>query len=91
MSYDEPEQFKLYDLVYRATPQQANQIWLELISSRDWQELDYVDNRLRYSGWRRGCESAEGVVDRLCRERMRLMVKVTREAASLIALHVGEE
>lgn len=82
MAYDEPEDWKLYDLCYKATKEQANTIWMELVATKEWQEFETTDNELRYGHWP-DCDRFQ----HLCRMRMLQVLAVYRTVHALIARH----
>ena len=95
MSYDEPEDWKLYDLHYRGTKAQANAIWLELIGTDAWRSFEVVDNKLRFGTWRLSSDDPGGTervrveFAELCRRRMEHLATVSQIVVELIEKHTG--
>ena len=86
MSYDEAEDWKLYDLHYKGTKQQANAIWLELVESDAWRNFEVADNLLRFGRWK---PSQDYEFQRVCRERMEHISVVYKIVADLIQKHTA--
>lgn len=89
-SYEEPEDWKLFDLHYKGSKQQANAIWLELVGTDSWRAFEVVDNQLRFGRWRVSSDPAVGVLlNELCRQRMEHISAIYAIVADLIEKHTG--
>lgn len=86
-SYDEPEDWKLYDLCYRATKEQANAVYLDLVATPQWQAYELVDNQLRFGQWHIDSAQLDDRFRRLCRMRVDHLLDVYRLVADLIEKH----
>ncbi len=53
MSYDAQEttNHQICEIRFLATNEEANDVWLQLSRTPEWQEFDAVDNMLRYGNW----------------------------------------
>lgn len=52
MSYDgEQETHIIFDVRFKATNAEANDVFILLSCMKDWRELDTLDSMLRYGNW----------------------------------------
>lgn len=51
MSYEDQENHQIFDVRFKATNAQANDIWILLSCTKDWREYDQLDSQLRYGNW----------------------------------------
>jgi hypothetical protein len=52
MSYDgELENCVIFDVRFKASNADSNDIWILLSCTKDWREYEALDNELRYGNW----------------------------------------
>lgn len=82
MTYSEPEQFRLFDIVYTATQEQANAALLEIMNDPVHHEYDVVDSMLRFGRWSHPSEGDR--FHALCEKHARLRSKLTRRSHEIV-------
>lgn len=87
MSYEDAQPFRLFELNYQATNDQANEVWLRLIETRKFIEFETAYNRLYLGQF----NASDGAMCSLCEQLAILKRDVTREAAKIISQVCAQE
>lgn len=93
MSYDDQEAFRLFGVQYKATKDQANAIWREMLGTPEQQRFEVVDSMLNFGTWDvHALSSSAGSWEKfreLCYERADLEVRLFDIATKIIEKHTG--
>lgn len=81
-SYDEPENHIIFDIRFKATNADANDVWILLSCMQDWREYDRLDDLLRHGTWE--------LSNRLVMESMQAVTRRHTELRSLCSQHVRD-
>lgn len=62
MSYEDQENHQLFDVRFKATNEQANDVWIFLSCTQEWREYESINIRLNYGNWH--------MTSAICRDEM---------------------
>lgn len=87
--YDDPEGFKLFGILYRATHAEGNAVYLRLLDTAEWQQFEVIDNMLRFGHWPVADGGPSKSFMDLCERRAVLWSALAKKSSKMIEEVVG--
>lgn len=87
-SYEDKVDHQMFEIRFKATNQEGNKVWMELMGTPEWAEYDTIDSLHRYGDWDM---ARSAVADELCRlsKRRSALYQWLSKKAFLIATAQG--